>query len=79
MSELYTVGIFRPSSRLIDGLRCLMLMALSTLRFILKSSDVKLLVFCGSMRQSLNRDEVLEIQPVYNSLLVSRDHAKSRD
>ena len=30
-------------------------------------------------RPSLNRDEGLEIPLVYNSLLVSRDHTKSRD
>ncbi|KAH3721060.1 hypothetical protein DPMN_063975 [Dreissena polymorpha] len=28
---------------------------------------------------SLNRDEVLELPPVYKSLLVSRDHPMSRD
>ena len=45
--ELYTGGISRPSSRFNDGLRCLMLMASLTLRFIYESSDVKILVFCG--------------------------------
>ena len=47
--ELYTDEISRLSSRFSDCLRCFMLMASLTLRLIFESSDVKSLVFCGSI------------------------------
>ena len=42
---LYTGRISRPLSRFNDGLCCLMLMASLTLRLLLESSDVNILVF----------------------------------